>query len=313
MKCKKHILLLLSLLLLMQCMILPTQAAGAVETDREVSLTLDCRDGETCLVGMEFDLFHIAGLDAAGELTAVEPFTQFDVQIRGQNPEAWNELIESLYPFVVQNQFTPDHTGTSGSDGLLHFPTAEQPLAQRLYLLVGHHHIQDGRIYETSPFLVLLPGRDSVTDEWIYDVTAEPKFRWQPEETTLNRKVLKVWKDEGFEHLRPTEITVHLLRDGEVYDTVILNAENGWSYTWQDLSAAYQWTIQEVPLEGYTATVTREGITFVLTNSYSESPPPPPPPPDLPQTGQLWWPVPVLLTAGLICLLLGLVRRRMAP
>lgn len=31
---------------------------------------------------------------------------------------------------------------------------------------------------------------------------------------------------------------------------------------------------------------------------------------DLPQTGQLWWPVPILAVAGLILLLVGLIRRR---
>jgi len=35
-----------------------------------------------------------------------------------------------------------------------------------------------------------------------------------------------------------------------------------------------------------------------------------PTPPSLPQTGQLWWPVPVLAAAGLFCLVLGLLRRR---
>lgn len=39
-------------------------------------------------------------------------------------------------------------------------------------------------------------------------------------------------------------------------------------------------------------------------------PPTPTPPPYLPQTGQLWWPVPVLLCAGLFFILIGVVRRR---
>ena len=34
------------------------------------------------------------------------------------------------------------------------------------------------------------------------------------------------------------------------------------------------------------------------------------PPPDLPQTGQLWWPVPVLLGCGVVSLLIGATRRK---
>lgn len=42
------------------------------------------------------------------------------------------------------------------------------------------------------------------------------------------------------------------------------------------------------------------------------SPPPSPPdnPPYLPQTGMLWWPVPVMLSAGLLFILIGVLRRR---
>lgn len=39
-------------------------------------------------------------------------------------------------------------------------------------------------------------------------------------------------------------------------------------------------------------------------------PPVTPPPPNLPQTGQLWWPVPILLGTGLFSLLIGSIRRR---
>lgn len=42
-----------------------------------------------------------------------------------------------------------------------------------------------------------------------------------------------------------------------------------------------------------------------------DTPPmPPPTPPDIPHTGVLWWPVPVLLMAGLLLLVLGAARRR---
>ena len=39
-------------------------------------------------------------------------------------------------------------------------------------------------------------------------------------------------------------------------------------------------------------------------------PPETPPPGKLPQTGQLWWPVPILISAGLLCITAGLLRRR---
>lgn len=52
----------------------------------------------------------------------------------------------------------------------------------------------------------------------------------------------------------------------------------------------------------------------MVTNTYKtpSNPPvnPPSKPPKLPQTGQYWWPVPVLLASGLLLVAVGLVRRR---
>ena len=82
-----------------------------------------------------------------------------------------------------------------------------------------------------------------------------------------------------------------------------------------------QWRVVErdVP-DGYTVTVEREGRVFVITNTKpddtpepSESPEPstsPDEPEKLPQTGQLWWPVPLLFCAGLIFVAAGLIIRR---
>lgn len=165
----------------------------------------------------------------------------------------------------------------------------------------------------------------------IDDVIVHPKFDKHdepggPDDDTITRKVLKVWKDDSNEKERPKEVIVQLLRDGKVYDTVTLNKANNWRHTWNNLDASYRWTIVEKELDDYTVEVTREGITFVVTNTYTDDIPDNPPPtgpttptdptppkpgkPTLPQTGQLWWPVPVLTAAGLLLVIAGLLRRR---
>ena len=119
-----------------------------------------------------------------------------------------------------------------------------------------------------------------------------------------------------------------------VADRQTLTKENQWSYTWKNLSTLMCWSVSEAEVpNGYTVAVTREGNTVVLTNtakkpgkSDGEVNPPSKKPTDkttnkttdktsdktsdkLPQTGQLWWPVLVLLFAGAICLLVGRVLR----
>ena len=99
-----------------------------------------------------------------------------------------------------------------------------------------------------------------------------------------------------------------------VVDSQILNQENQWSYTWENLSTEAQWSVVEskVP-EGYYVSTDREESTIVVTNTAKQ------PVSDkkntkdqskkteakLPQTGQLWWPVLVLLLTGIICIIVG--------
>ena len=219
----------------------------------------------------------------------------------------------------------------SGSDRTVCFTD----LNRGLYLVLGQttELQEDGKtqIYEPQTALIALPEDSKETSEGIdpYQVTAVLKFE-------KNDKPGKPEKpEEPEEEERPDSIVVELLQtDAEgnttVADRQTLTKENQWSYTWKNLSTLMRWSVSEAEVpNGYTVAVTREGNTVVLTNtakkpgkSDGEVNPPSKKPTDkttnkttdktsdkLPQTGQLWWPVLVLLFAGAICLLVGRVLR----
>lgn len=183
-------------------------------------------------------------------------------------------------------------------------------------------------------------------------------------------RVLKVWEDDNdAAGVRPDSITVDLLANGEVYDTVELSSGTNWRYTWIGLDEKIEWQVVEREQSYYTVNVTTNGVTQVITNTYSsditdDKPPlidlddpdvpldpgfpfdPGIPPTDLndpqiplnpgtpddpsrpavpggpdvpdenpplamlPQTGLLWWPVPVMALLGAALILLGYARRR---
>lgn len=152
---------------------------------------------------------------------------------------------------------------------------------------------------------------------------------------TVTRRVQKIWDDSGHTENRPQEVVVQLLKDGVVSSTVTLSASNNWSYTWSGLDANSNWQIVERDVaNGYTVLVEREGDLFRVTNTYQEDVPVTPPstgeseaPPSaesiepapepepepeekLPQTGMLWWPVPVLACGGISLFFAGWARRR---
>ena len=94
--------------------------------------------------------------------------------------------------------------------------------------------------------------------------------------------VQKVWKlDDG--GTAADSVTVTLYRDGKEYDTVNLNAQNGWRHTWYDLSDRYSWSVEETEVpEGFTMTVNQQGYTFTIVNDDIPDEPEEPDTPDEP-------------------------------
>lgn len=342
------------LCILMTGMLLPSTAfaAGDIDTEKAISLTILYQDASVPLAGAQFAAYRVAAVDRYGELTLTETFEKYkvdyrlDFDIRGRKDEDWRTLASTLAAYVERDaaagKIKPASSGRTDADGRLTLrpENSEGKPLQGLYLILGERHEQNGKYYDASPFLVLLPSLNRNTNTWEYTVNAEPKHSsedgWSYPQAT-SRKVIKVWKDSDAKLQRPQRITVQLLRDGEVYSTAELNAQNNWQYSWDGLEAYRRWTIVEAVPKDYTVSVTQEGITFVVTNTYreeSEDPNDPPSdpgtptdpdsPPDtekptnpdspdtekLPQTGQLWWPVPVLTAAGLLLIVIGLLRAR---
>ena len=331
------------LALLMILVPMQALAAGTIDTDKEVTLSLSFQDGLTPVVGARFSLYKVAEVDAYGQLTITDDFAGYSVDIHGENDEAWRDLAVTLEGYAAIAELTPAATGATsnkpGEEGMLTFkPREGETLTAGLYLVVGESHSQDGYRYEVAPMIVHLPVEDKENNSWVYSLTAALKFSVYPEEEepqTITRKVLKIWDDAGYEINRPESIDVHLLKDGVVYDTATLNDLNGWSYEWTELDSTAHWNVVEEVPAGYSVVVEQQGITFVVTNGYDPQMPPPPdvPPEDpedpvspgnpdnpvspenpknpvLPQTGQLWWPVPVILADGLLLVVVGMIRRK---
>ena len=305
------------IMLLLVVIVLP-RPAYAVTDSAEPELTICCQYDQENLVGVQFELYKVADLAGNGEFRVTSRFPDFENSVKDiTNP---SKLAAELEYYALEFALVPDATCTTGQDGIAKLPEAGNSLERGLYLVLGRRHVQDGYIYEMNPMLVSFPRYDESTKEFTYQCDIKPKFDrdTMPEGGEISRKVLKIWLDKGYENQRPKQIVVKLLRNREVYDTVILNKDNHWSYTWEGLSADAEWTVVEARIPNYKPSLTLEGITFKLTNEFNPPPgppteppsEPPQPPPNLPQTGQLWWPVPVMFLLGIVFVAIGILRRR---
>ena len=184
-----------------------------------------------------------------------------------------------------------------------------------------------------------------------YDPEVSPKKSSVNNEDIVSCcSLVKRWDDDGYSDKRPVEVSFNIYCDGELWRVDTLSAANNWKVTW-NLKGEHFFSVEEIDAgEGYTGRVECVNVghdfEFICTNTYSppdtpENPPDTPEnPPDtpenppgipdipevlgairdlpevlgarrLPQTGQLWWPLPILVIAG-ICLIIKGIKKNAA-
>lgn len=109
--------------------------------------------------------------------------------------------------------------------------------------------------------------------------------------------VHKIWFDDKDKRgKRPDCITVTLYNGAQAVEQVTLSAANDWAYTWNDLDASGSWSVIESNTpKGYTPAYCLDGNVITITNTAT-----------LLQTGQLNWPIPMLVSLGALCICIGI-------
>lgn len=143
-------------------------------------------------------------------------------------------------------------------------------------------------------FLVYLPQVEE--NSWIYKVDATPKVDII---RLFDLIVEKVWNVTSGTDI-PNEITIDLYKDDVVVDTIKLNKDNNWSYTWIQIEKSDEYSVKEknIPV-GYTASYRQDGNKFIVTNTKT-----------LVQTGRNIWISIMLTVSGLILIIIGYTYNR---
>ena len=284
-----------------------------------------------------------------------------------ENQVNWTAMATSLESLLRRDQADPEAaapqpllTVETDEKGVAAFSSREATedtpavsMTAGLYLVMGEPLVNGRYTYTPQTFLVSLPHVND-DDSLTYDLSAMGKMSsdYDPPSggSTISITVNKIWDDAEAEDVqRPASVTVQLLRNGNVYETRVLNEGNGWKYHWNGLSASSQWQIAEVDVpEDYTVMVERENNTFIVTNTATTdiddpntplgpgedgdpgdggdgTPVDPGDPGDggefdipeegvpqggLPDTGVHWLPVQILTVVGILCFSVGWIESR---
>lgn len=409
---KKTAAMLTVLLLLLSCLPVAAYALEDIDQEKAVQLTIhflvddETQSGKTIPVeDAQFDLYYVAKVNGDGSYTLDGDFADYPVQVNDLSADGWRTLTQTLLNYISADGLQPLDTGKTNEAGKLTFPNTVEKLNAGLYLVDAKEKAGTEYTYQAEPFMVCLPGVNAEQTQWEYHVSVRVKYskepNQQPSYDTIDRRVLKVWEgdeeeirpekvvielkkngvthdtvtlnaannwrhlwedlprydeedkpiewsvveqnvkdykfsvtlegitfkvtntydpdgdagdtirrvvqktwdDKGYESKRPKSITVYLMKNGEKYESQTLSSSNGWKYTWDELPAQddngkeIKWTIEEADISGYVANYVNMGDNVLITNSVVK--------PTLPQTGVLWWPVPVLVAVGLLMLILG--------
>lgn len=279
--------------------VLPLQAETQIPVDVDAAGSIKI---QYQLPDIEVSLYKVADVTDRYEFVVTEEFKKYPIDFGLLKEEESNYIGETLAGYAKKDKLDPMVSGKTDEAGVLLF----ENLKAGIFLIITENKTIEDRVYRTSPFLVFLP--QQTEEGWNYHLEYNPKTGDETAELS-DYTVVKLWEDKGREKDRPAEITVQLIKDGEVYDQVVLNQENNWKYTWEGLSSQSVWQAveQDVP-QGYTVTTVQNGTVFEIVNSTEEASMDLPE--KLPQTGQIWWPVPVFIIAGLLLILIGLTQRK---
>ena len=290
--------------------------AAQMDPKAGCSLTLRYTQEGVAFSGLEISIYRVAEAREGWEFQKLEPYSGWPVNIHGiTSQEEWQTAADTLTAYITAEGTEPYRTETTDGSGTAFFDDLETGL----YLVAGAVASNEQGTWSFDRFMVYLPTPGE--DGYLYHVEALPKcsgFTPAPESRVY--KLLKVWQDAGFEEQRPVSVTVDILLDGQVWETVILGPESDWSYTWEAPGDSGVWTVVERDIpEDYWVTVSEKEQAFVITNSRMEWEPDDPgggndpDTPVVPPTGDtfpLWLWIVVLCISGLLLVLLGVAGGR---
>ena len=267
--------------------------------DVECQLNVNYNYGDIPVADADFYVYKVGDIYMDGETQLTGEFAELDIDFSDAAQLKMAGI--TMYNFASEKGIQPDHIITTNSEGKVSLLS----LDAGIYLIAGQPLIEGDDGYFTDPQVIFFPLNPGLDDEyWNSNITIQPKATMRCILDPLVYKTKKIWADDGAEKYRPDEITVRLYQNGIEYDKVVLSKDNNWSYTWKDLDPKSEWTLKEDVVLDYSADISLENDTFIVTNTFEGEIAPSDE--NIHQTGLLWWPVPLMAFVGMALVILGM-------
>lgn len=299
----KYLIIFLTIVLFMS-----TCSTAFGTEEKGSTLVVDFSIGGESIEGVGFNAYKIGYVNNDGGLVLEDAYRDYPVVWNIETAEQMKEICDTLMGYIDRDKIVATEAGVTDGEG-----KAEMKAESKgIYLVVGSLYETEDVVYSISPALVKIDEEDTRKE-------IQPKY----EKETKPREditAVKIWTGDKEELFRPKMIEAELYKDGELFDTVELSEENGWKHIWQDMSTESIWTVAEkTVLKEFHVRVSRKENVFFIKNDLDtglhgmddkRDDSPSNPPEDIPYTGTLWWPVPIMAIGGVVLLWAGNLAKR---
>ena len=233
--------------------------APEVRAENVQDVSLVCSDGKA-IAGMHWKIYRAGEKTDSGSFRLTGDFTGYPVNLRDMSAENISGTAKALESFAISSKLDFLREGDTDASGRIFF----EALPDGLYLAIADNITIDEMTYSSSPIL-FEAGRKSPSQ----DIFPKIYSQLTDENTSKVYTVKKVWVDDGDNIERPVNVTVDLFRDGELYDTVVLDEKNNWYYKWSSLDSSAKWIVSEryIPVN-YEVSIEGDVINYIIKNTY---------------------------------------------
>lgn len=258
-------------------------ATNVIDFNRKGSLSINLIEAENNekVSGAEIELIKVASakLDNNSNLSYELESNLSSCKIDLTNLED-EELLNKVEECVDDNQVIGQKNVTN-VNGYVNFNN----LDLGLYLVRQSNELENYSSIDS--YLITIP--TIIDNNWIYDLNSEPKVEIiKLVDITIN----KVWNTTRD---IKNNVTVELLLDDEVIDTIELSEDNNWTYTLNRMRSSDKYSVREINVpKDIKVTYKNEGYNFTIINTDT-----------LPLTGQAMFLVPLLFVIGVVLVALG--------
>lgn len=259
-----------------------TVSANTVDLSKKGSIEITLKESENNKIkDAEITLYHVA------DATEVNNNLLFSLRSDLNNCSVnLDDLTDSNLESEIAkciNENTTKYVSITNSNGIVKFNN----LDLGLYLAVQTKSVEG--YSDIDSFLVAIPKVED--NNWIYDIKSKPKTDVYK---VIDVTVKKTWNSSS-KNL-PNEVTIELYEEDELIDTVKLNDENNWTYTFENIKMSDKYNVREINVpKGYTPSYKQEEYVFTVTNTDV-----------LANTGQIFYPIIVLSFLGIVLILSGI-------